>query len=98
MEKIEEISLSQYEAANIVPEDVQTGAVIITGEAATKSNAEEALFYLSKQGGDFLVATAGPDLEAIVAAKGSGLYDASKQSSKVFANIDIGGGTANIAV
>lgn len=98
MEKIEEIILSQYEAANIVPEDVQTGAVIITGEAATKSNAEEALFYLSKQGGDFLVATAGPDLEAIVAAKGSGLYDASKQSSKVFANIDIGGGTANIAV
>lgn len=98
MEKIEKLIMSQYKAAAIVPEDVQTGAVIITGETATKSNAEEVIHHLSSQGGDFLVATAGPDLEGIIAAKGSGLFDASKESNKVFANIDIGGGTANIAV
>lgn len=98
LEKLEILIMSLYKAAAIVPEDVQTGAVIITGETATKSNAEEVIHYLSSHGGDFLVATAGPDLEGIIAAKGTGLFDASKQSNKVFANIDIGGGTANIAV
>lgn len=98
MDAIETWILAQYQAAGISPEDVQTGAAIITGEAATKANAEEVINHLSIRGGDFLVATAGPDLEGIIAAKGSGLYDASRQSDKVFANIDIGGGTANIAV
>ena len=56
------------------------------------------LHYLSGEVGDFLVATAGPDLEGIIAAKGSGAYDYSSRSGKVIANIDIGGGTANIAV
>ncbi len=97
-DKVEEIIWSQYEAANVSPLDVQTGAVIITGETATKSNAQEVLHQLSNKAGDFLVATAGPDLEAIIAAKGSGVYNASKNSRKVFANIDIGGGTTNIAV
>ncbi|PLT32695.1 ethanolamine ammonia-lyase reactivating factor EutA [Bacillus sp. V5-8f] len=98
MDAIEQIILDQYRAAGISPRAVQTGAAIITGEAATKANAEEVLYHLSSRSGDFLVAAAGPDLEAIIAAKGSGLYDASRQSDKVFANIDIGGGTANIAV
>ncbi|MEI2401235.1 ethanolamine ammonia-lyase reactivating factor EutA, partial [Paenibacillus phytohabitans] len=43
-------------------------------------------------------ATAGPDLEGIIAAKGSGAYEFSKKTGKVVANIDIGGGTANVAV
>ncbi len=98
MAKIEKLVGTQYQIAGISPDLVQTGAAIITGEAATKSNAEEVINHLSSRGGDFLVATAGPDLEGIIAAKGSGLYDASRQSDKVFANIDIGGGTANIAV
>ncbi|MFE8700869.1 ethanolamine ammonia-lyase reactivating factor EutA [Cytobacillus sp. FJAT-54145] len=98
MNAIEKWILAQYQAAGISPDDVQTGATIITGEAATKANAQEVINHLSIRGGDFLVATAGPDLEGIIAAKGSGLYDASRKSDKVFANIDIGGGTANIAV
>lgn len=96
--EIEKIVRSEYANAGIEASQIGTGAVIITGETATKQNAREMLHYLSDEVGDFLVATAGPDLEGIIAAKGSGAYDYSSRTGKVIANIDIGGGTANIAV
>ncbi|MDM5292849.1 ethanolamine ammonia-lyase reactivating factor EutA [Peribacillus simplex] len=89
---------SEYHQAGITIENIQTGAVIITGETATKQNAEEMVYRLSKAAGEFLVAAAGPDLEGIIAAKGSGAYQHSIETGKTIANIDIGGGTANIAV
>lgn len=88
----------EYEKAGVRSKDIQTGAIIITGETATKQNAEEMLHLLSEEAGEFLVATAGPDLEGIIAGKGSGAYQRSKETGKTIANIDIGGGTANIAV
>lgn len=96
--EIEKIVRFEYANAGIEASQIGTGAVIITGETATKQNAREMLHYLSDEVGDFLVATAGPDLEGIIAAKGSGAYDYSSRTGKVIANIDIGGGTANIAV
>lgn len=98
MQKVERIIQSEYEKAGIQPSEVKTGAIIITGETATKSNAEEVIHHLSEFAGDFLVATAGPDLESIIAAKGSGAFEYSKKTSKTIANIDIGGGTTNVAV
>jgi ethanolamine utilization protein EutA len=98
MKKIEEFIFQQYQLAQIAPTDISTGAIIITGESATKENAREVVHTIADGAGHFLVATAGPDLEGIIAAKGSGTLQQSKNSSKVIANIDIGGGTANIAV
>ncbi|MGI8315870.1 ethanolamine ammonia-lyase reactivating factor EutA [Halobacillus mangrovi] len=98
MEKVDELVRDQYKEAGIKAEEIQTGAVIITGETATKSNAKDMINHLSDHAGKFLVATAGPDLESIIAAKGSGAYELSKQTNKTIANIDIGGGTANVAV
>ncbi|MEK4027813.1 MULTISPECIES: ethanolamine ammonia-lyase reactivating factor EutA [Bacillaceae] len=98
MDAVESIVKSEYEKAGVKPDDIQTGAVIITGETATKQNAEETVHHLSAVAGEFLVATAGPDLEGIIAAKGSGAYNYSKRTGKSVANIDIGGGTANLAV
>lgn len=95
---VQDIIRKEYENAGIAPQDIATGAVIITGEAATKSNASEMVHYLSREAGEFLVATAGPDLESIIAAKGSGVFSKSKDNELVRANVDIGGGTANIAV
>lgn len=96
---IHELILQEYDAANIAPEHIQTGAILITGETATKKNASEVIHTLADIAGDFLVATAGADLEGVLAAKGSGAYLYSAvHPSKVVANIDIGGGTANIAV
>ncbi|WP_391205729.1 ethanolamine ammonia-lyase reactivating factor EutA [Psychrobacillus sp. L4] len=96
--EVEKIIQGEYSKAGIEANQIETGAVIITGETATKHNAKEMLHYLSNEVGDFLVATAGPDLEGIIAAKGSGAFDYSARTGKVIANIDIGGGTANIAV
>ena len=80
------------------PEDVVTGAVIITGETARKENASLVLEELSGLAGDFVVATAGPDLESIIAGKGAGADKISEERKTVVANLDIGGGTTNIAV
>lgn len=98
MDEVERIVISQYQEAGISVDDIQTGAVIITGETATKTNAEEMINHLSNHAGEFLVATAGPDLESIIAGKGSGAHAYSKQTNRTVANIDIGGGTANVAV
>ncbi len=98
MGKIEQFIFQQYKLADIAPADISTGAIIITGESATKLNASEVVHAIADTAGHFLVATAGPDLEGILAAKGAGTVQQSKNSAKVIANIDIGGGTANIAV
>ncbi|WP_047150351.1 ethanolamine ammonia-lyase reactivating factor EutA [Aneurinibacillus tyrosinisolvens] len=98
MDAVLSIVQTEYAKAGVHRDDIQTGAVIITGETATKENAEEMVHSLADKAGEFLVATAGPDLEGIIAAKGSGAYEHSRQTGRAVANIDIGGGTANIAV
>ena len=62
----------EYAAAGVKPEQVETGAVIITGESARKENARMVLERLSGFAGDFVVSTAGPDLESVIAGQGSG--------------------------
>ena len=96
--KIRTLIEQDYRSAGITPEQVQTGAVIITGEAARKQNAESVLQALSGLAGEFVVATAGPTLEGIIAGKGAGACQESKKRGATIANLDIGGGTTNIAV
>lgn len=97
-EAIEKILQKEYAKAGVTPADLQTGAVIITGDSARKENADSVLQALSDTAGNFVVATAGPDLESVLSAKGAGTDSLSKEKRKVIANIDIGGGTSNIAV
>lgn len=97
-EPIKRFVSAQYQKAGIVKEDIQMGAVIITGETARKSNSSKVLSALSGYAGDFVVATAGPDLESIIAGKGAGTEGFSKTENGALANIDIGGGTSNLAV
>lgn len=88
----------EYRRAGITPEQVQTGAVIITGESSRKENAALVTQRMSSLAGEFVVATAGPDLESIIAAKGAGTAQYSEEHGCAVANFDIGGGTTNIAV
>lgn len=97
-DKVKAIVASEYQKAHMSPKDLHTGAVIITGETARKENANEVLSALSDMAGDFVVATAGPDLESVLSARGAGADFMSTENSNVIANIDIGGGTSNIAV
>ena len=87
-----------YAAAGIRKEEVDTGAIIITGETSRKENARAVLDALSGYAGDFVVATAGPDLESILAAKGSGAAEYSTKTGKTVLHMDIGGGTSNLAL
>ena len=87
----------EYEAAGITKEDVDTGAIIITGETSRKENARAVLESLAGYAGEFVVATAGPDLESVLAAKGAGATEYSERTGKPVLHMDIGGGTSNLA-
>lgn len=89
---------AEYRRAGISRAGIETGAVIITGETARKENAREVLSALSGYAGDFVVATAGPDLEGILAGKGAGCGDYAKEHRTPVLNLDIGGGTANLCL
>ena len=97
-EAVKKIVRDEYKAANMSPADLRTGAVIITGETARKQNANDVLAALSDLAGDFVVATAGPDLESVLSARGAGADTLSKERRMAVANLDVGGGTSNIAL
>ena len=88
----------EYELAEIDPADIQTGAVIVTGESARKKNARQIAEALSNDAGKFVAATAGPNFESLIAAMGSGAAARSKNENKTILSCDIGGGTSNIAI
>jgi ethanolamine utilization protein EutA len=75
---------------------VDTGAIIITGETSRKENARQVLHSLSDFAGEFVVATAGPHLESVLAAKGAGALALSQE--RPLLHMDIGGGTSNLAL
>ena len=95
---IRELVTQEYQAAGIAREDVDTGAIIITGETSRKENAKAVLDALSDFAGDFVVATAGPDLESVLAAKGAGAVALSKERERPVLHMDIGGGTSNLSL
>ena len=86
-EAVKKIVRDEYRAAGKTPADLQTGAVIITGETARKQNANDVLAALSDLAGDFVVATAGPDLESVLSARGAGADALSKENRIAVANV-----------
>lgn len=85
-----------YHEAGVEPHHVDTGAVICTGEAVKKKNAEAIVRLFADQGGKFVCATAGPNLEAVLAAHGSGSVASSRNGTIL--NVDLGGGTTKLAI
>ena len=79
---IRKILEREYAAAGIRPESVDSGAVIITGETSRKENARAVLEALAALAGDFVVATAGPELESLLAAKGAGAVAFSEKAKQ----------------
>jgi ethanolamine utilization protein EutA len=98
IDKLTDFFRDEYQRAGIDPDDIQTGAVIITGESARKQNAKQIAEALSNDAGKFVAATAGPNFESLIAAMGSGAVARSKDAGKTILSCDIGGGTSNIAV
>ena len=95
---LREILEEEYRSAGIRREDVDTGAIIVTGETSRKENAAAVMEAMADLAGDFVVAAAGPDLESVLAAKGAGAVDYSEKTGKTVLHMDIGGGTSNLAL
>src|SRR3982075_2211286 len=102
-ERIDDAALGKiiddaYAGAGLHPDDIDTGAVILTGEALRRENAQGIARILSEQGGEFVCATAGHPMESLLAAYGSGASRVSHDEDKRVLNIDIGGGTTKLAL
>lgn len=97
-QELRQIVEEEYRKSGITREAVDTGAVIITGETSRKENARTVVEALSEYAGDFVVATAGPDLESVLAAKGAGAVEYSRDSGRTVLHMDIGGGTSNLSL
>ena len=87
-----------YAEAGVRPRDIDTGVVILTGEALRRENAEAIAGIIAEKGGDFVTATAGNHMEAMLAAYGSGAAKASHDADARILNVDIGGGTTKLAL
>jgi len=98
IEKLTGFFKEEYKRAGIDPADIQTGAVILTGESAKKQNAKHIAESLSNDIGKFVAATAGPNFESLIAAMGSGATARSKLCGNTILSCDIGGGTSNMAI
>jgi ethanolamine utilization protein EutA len=89
---------SAYQEAGITREQVDTGAIILTGEAIRRDNARAIADVLAAQRGNFVCASAGHNFEALLSAHGSGAVALSAERQCRVLNIDIGGGTTKLAV
>jgi ethanolamine utilization protein EutA len=102
-ERIDEAKLGAiiddaYGAARVDPKDIDTGVVILTGEALRRENAQGIASVIATMGGDFVCATAGHHMESMLAAYGSGAASISSDQGKRILNVDIGGGTTKLAL
>jgi ethanolamine utilization protein EutA len=87
-----------YAASGLHPDEVDTGAVILTGEALRRENAQAIAAVLAEQGGEFVCATAGHHMESMLAVYGSGAARRSYDGKNRILNIDIGGGTSKLGL
>lgn len=93
-----EIVDEAYHQAHLHPDNIDTGVVILTGEALRRDNSERIAKILSEICGDLVCATAGHHMEATLAAHGSGAVQSSFDRDEHVLNIDIGGGTTKLSV
>src|SRR5438270_5430755 len=88
----------QYKDANVDPEEIDTGALILTGVAVRRRNARKIGELFAAQAGKMVAVSAGDNLETVMAAYGSGAVALSIRDNATVMNVDVGGGTSKIAV
>jgi ethanolamine utilization protein EutA len=87
-----------FREAGLTPAEIDTGAVILTGEALKRVNARAIADLFAEESGKFVCASAGHHLEALMAAHGSGAVALSRREHKTVLNVDVGGGTVKLAL
>ncbi|MGH7760914.1 MAG: ethanolamine ammonia-lyase reactivating factor EutA [Candidatus Dormibacteraceae bacterium] len=87
-----------YRDAGMAPDQVDSGAVILTGRALEKRNSRAVGELFESYCGRFVCATAGHNLEAILAAHGSGAVAFTRSRLELHLHVDAGGGTTKLAM
>jgi ethanolamine utilization protein EutA (predicted chaperonin) len=88
----------QYQDAKVDPDEIDTGALILTGVAVRRRNARNIGELFARQAGKMVAVSAGDNLEAVMSAHGSGAAARSIRERATVMNVDVGGGTAKIAI
>jgi ethanolamine utilization protein EutA len=88
----------QYKDAKVNPDEIDTGALILTGVAVRRTNARKIGELFARQAGKMVAVSAGDNLETVMAAYGSGAVARSIRDHTTVMNVDVGGGTSKIAV
>src|SRR5215813_14768473 len=88
----------QYRDANVDPDEIDTGALILTGVAVGRRNARKIGELYARQAGKMVAVSAGDSLETVMAAHGSGAAARSIRDNATVMNVDVGGGTSKIAI
>src|SRR5215213_11312961 len=88
----------EYADANVDPDEIDTGALILTGVAVQRKNARAIGELFARQAGKLVAVSAGDSLETVMAAYGSGAVGRSIRDQCTVMNVDVGGGTSKIAV
>src|ERR1700733_6879645 len=88
----------QYQDAKVDPDEIDAGALILTGVAVRRSNARRIGELFARQAGKLVAVSAGDNLETVMAAFGSGAVAGSIRDRATVMNVDVGGGTSKIAV
>ena len=87
-----------YAASGLHPDQIDAGAVILTGEALRRENGQAIAEMLAEQGGEFVCATAGHHMESMMTVFGSGAARRSYDDKSTILNVDIGGGTTKLGL
>jgi len=97
-ERLREFVEEAYHSAGLAPKDIDSGAVILTGEAIKRRNAQAIAQIFASDAGKFVCASAGHHLECSLAAHGAGATALSRYTHRTVLNVDIGGGTTKFAL
>ena len=88
----------QFAAADLHRDEVDTGALILTGVALDRANSRAIGDVFAREAGKMVAVSAGDNMECVLAARGSGALDASASLDGDLLHIDIGGGTAKLVL
>jgi ethanolamine utilization protein EutA len=88
----------EYADAKVEPDEIDTGALILTGVAVRRANARAIGELFAREAGKLVAVSAGDSMETVMAAYGSGAVARSIRDECTVMNVDVGGGTSKIAV
>ena len=88
----------EYIDAKVDPDEIDTGALILTGVAVRRRNARAIGELFAAQAGKLVAVSAGDSMETVMAAYGSGAVALSIREQTTVMNVDVGGGTSKISV